>query len=245
MTQTIVDRCILDEIYKFIVYILPCTFPEDQPKLLPRKRKTTHSEEINSTFLTPMASQGPIILTPTSEDSIFDGKNYNLNNSSPLWRTFLNLKQGGSPARSLSGSPSPIALLERRLSGEGIPSAKRIAPEMLPKSGRPRSKSTATDKPKSKTLSRARSRSSDQTNKHSSKDSGSSTFTPITSTALNSNSNSNNNNSNVSPPSGGMLAIPMTHFRPLPITPPRNPYEDQPVIGRQLDPKTLRHLQLK
>lgn len=245
ITQSIVDRCILDEIYKFLVHTLPCSFnfPEDQHKLVPRRRKVTHSEDIGSMFLTPVISQSPIILTPSPEDS-FDGKNYNFNNTSPFWRTFLK-QQGGrvSPGGSLSSSPSPIALLERRLSSEGLPPAKRMATELISKVGRPRSKSMAADKPKKKTPMRSRFRSSDQ----SAKNSSNTTFTPISfdPEALNGNSNNNNNNSNVSPPSVGMLSIPVPQFRPLPITPPRNPYEDQPIMDTKLDPKTLRHLQRK
>lgn len=238
VTQSIVDRCILDEAFKFMVHILPCSFnfPEEH-KLIPRKRKMIHCEEVGSMFLTPVLAQSPIVLTPTQEDA-FDGKSYN---SSPFWRSLL--KQSGrvSPGGSLSSSPSPIAMLERKFPGElGMPSAKRIA-EFMPKAGRPRSKSTATDKPKKKTPSRSRSKSSDQKSgaAHSS-----STFTPINFNpdALSFNMNNNNNNSNVSPPGGNILSLPQ--FKPLPITPPRNPYEDQPIMDRKLDPKTLRHLQL-
>ena len=243
LTQSIVDRCILDEIYKFMVHILPCSFhsADEQHKLLPRKRKIVHSEEIGSMFLTPVLAQSPVVLTPTADD-VLDGKNLNFNNSSPFWRALL--KQSGrvSPGGSLSSSPSPISLLERRFTGElGIPSAKRIAAELLPKTGRPRSKSTA-DKPKKKTSARSRSRSQDQATKNTAVENNSlNTFSPIT---FNQGLNSNNSN-NVSPPSTGILSVPIAHFRPLPITPPRNPYEDQPVMDRQLDPKTLRHLQLK
>ncbi len=255
VTQSIVDRCVLDEIYKFLVHILPCSFSfpdEHHHKLVPRKRKLVHSEEIGSVFLTPVLSQSPILLTPSPEDAM-DGRNINLNNSSPFWRSFL--KQSGgrvSPGGSISGSPSPIAFLERKFVTEGgIPAAKRFASELIPKVGRLRSKSTA-DKPKKKTPVRSRSKSSDQTNKKGVERSGGTpsrpgnTFTPIAFTQGALNSNANNNNSNtVSPPSGGMLTIPVPQFRPLPITPPRNPYEDKPIMDRQLDPKTLRHLQRK
>ena len=225
-----------------MVHILPCAFPEDQHKVVPRKRKIAHSEEISSTFLTPMVSQGSIILTPNPEDSQYEGRNYNFNNSSPFWRTFLNLKQSGrvSPGGSVSSSPSPIALLERKLSGDGAPSSKRIATELLPKVGRPRSKSITTDKLKKKTP-KSSSKGSEQAKNAA--QGLSNTFTPITldSTSL----NSNTNNNNVSPPGNGVLTIPVTQFRPLPITPPRNPFEDQSVSNRHLDPKTLRHLQRK
>ena len=249
ITQSIVDRCILDEIYKFLVHILPCSFsfPEDhhhhQHKYVPRKRKLVHSEEIGSVFLTPVLSQSPILLTPSPEDAM-DGRNANFNNSSPFWRSFL--KQGGrvSPGGSVSGSPSPIAFLERKYAGEGMPASKRFAPEFIPKVGRPRSKSTA-DRPKKKAPVRSRSKSSDQTKKgggEATPSNSGSMFTPITFTPdrLNANTNNSNSNSTVSPPSGGMLTIPVPQFRPLPITPPRNPYEDKPIMDRQLDPKTLR-----
>ena len=102
------------------------------------------------------------------------------NNSSPFWRALL--KQSGrvSPGRSLSSSPSPISLLERCFTGElGIPSAKRIAAELLPKTGRPRSKSTA-DKPKKKTSARSRSRSQDQATKNMAVENNSlNTFSPM------------------------------------------------------------------
>ena len=237
-----------------MVHILPCSFnfPEDQHRQLPRKRKAAHTEEIGSMFLTPMLSQSPILLTPTPEDA-YDGKNFNFNNSSsPFWRSFL--KQGGrvSPGGSLSSSPSPIALLEKRLSGESMPAVKRLAADFASKPGRQRSNSMAVDKSKKKTPLRSRSKSSDQPKKgvpsaegkSSSSSSTLNTFTPIAFAPDALSSNLNNSN-NVSPPSGGMLRIPVPQFRPLPITPPRNPYEDQPVMDRQLDPKTLRHLQLK
>ena len=246
ITQSIVDRLLLEEIVKFMVHILPCSFnfPEDHHRAVPRKRKTAHSEEVGSMFLTPVLSQSPIILTPSPEESS-DGKNYNFNNGT-FWKSIL--KQGGraSPGGSVSGSPSPV--IERKFFSDGAPAAKRIAADILPKQGRPRSHSTA-DKPKKKTSIRSRSKSSDQTKKNAAtadnKSSTANTFTPIAFNpeAVSGNFNSNNN---ISPPSGGVLKIPVPHIKPLPITPPRNPYEleDQPTIDKQLDPKTLRYLQL-
>ena len=112
ITQSIVDRLLLEEIVKFMVHILPCSFnfPEDHHRAVPRKRKTAHSEEVGSMFLTPVLSQSPIILTPSPEES-FDGKNYNFNNGT-FWKSIL--KQGGraSPGGSVSGSPSPV--IERK-----------------------------------------------------------------------------------------------------------------------------------
>lgn len=263
ITQSIVDRTILNEIYKFMVQVLPCSFPEDQHRLIPRKRKVLHSDEIDSTFLTPML-QGPVLFSPT-DDPQQEGKsnsnnnNYcNLNGSStsPFLRAFNLKKQSGriSPTSSLSNSPSPTALLERKLSGEaGIPLAKRLSTEILPKMGRPRSKSMASNKPK-KSLCRSRSKSSEQRNMGNNglasqgqigPSNSNNSFTPITFNTAVLNSNSNNNNNNMSPPAGVMLTVPLAQFRPLPITPPRNPFEDQPIENRQLDPKTLRHLQRK
>jgi len=243
-----------------MIYNLPCSFPEDQYRFIPRKRKLSPVEEVGSSFLTPMVtSQGSVLFPPTDE-SPQDGKSnsnnnnvHNLNSSysSPFLRTLFSLKHGGrtSPGSSLSNSPSPTALLERRLSGDaGVPPpAKRLATEILTKVGRPRSKSTAQEKPK-KAYSRSRTRvnqtegqrigisvSAAQTN------SSSSSFTPICFPGTSINTNSNNN-SNISPPAGAMLSVQHTQFTPLPITPPRNPFEDQPIVNRQLDPKTLRYL---
>ncbi len=245
-----------------MVYNLPCTFPEDQHRILPRKRKVPPVEEVNSSFLTPMVtSQGPV-LCPSSDESPQEGKSNSNNNnvynangsySTPFLRTLFSLKHGGrtSPASSLSSSPSPTAFLERKLSGDaGLPPpAKRLATDMLAKVGRPRLKSMAQEKPK-KGLPRSRSKSSENTSNKIgisvslAQTSGSNTFTPIcfTGASLNSNNSNNSNSCNVSPPGGAMLSVPLTQFRPLPITPPRNPFEDQPVVNRQLDPKTLKYL---
>ena len=264
-TQSIVDRIILNEIYKFMVHILPCSFPEDQHRIIPRKRKIVHSDEISSTFLTPM-SQGPVLFSPT-DDTQQEGKSnsnnnnyYNLNGSStsPFLRTFFNLKKHSgriSPTSSLSNSPSPTVLLERKLSGEvGTPLSKHPSAEILPKMGRPRSKSTASNKSK-KNLCRSRSKSSEQRNNignggiasqgQTGPSNSNNTFTPITFNTAVLNSNSSNNNNSMSPPAGAILTVPLAQFRPLPITPPRNPFEDLSIENRQLDPKTLRHLQWK
>ena len=249
MCQSIVDRCILDKCYEFLVHNLPCSYPDEHSRHSSRKRKISNTEDIGSTFLTPAVTQSSSIPLhhSSSDDQSSEGRNYNFNNSNPLWKTFLSMKQQHGASGSRSGTPSPIALLERKLAQEGVlPAVKKTllsamaetSSGSLPKVGRPRSKSTV-DKPK-KRVGRLRSKSSDQPNKTQANSGG----VPI-SIALNSNSNNSNNNNNsggveTSPP--GLFTIPQAHFRPLPITPPRNPFEDQ-ATNERLDPKTLRHLQ--
>ena len=222
----------MEKMYEFMVHMLPCSYPEEPRHS--RKRKSSHVDEIGSTFLTPAVPQSPIILMSSSDDS---DKNFNFNNSNPLlWRTILNLKHGGrnSPS-SRSGSSSPVPLLDQRsplLEGMFPSAIKRSVVGELPNMGRPRSKSTV-ERPKKKWPMRSRSKSNDQTNPSSApKDS----FIPIPFLAGNSNANNSND---TSPP---QLAIPQAHFRPLPVTPPRNPFED-PM--QKLDPKTLKQLQRK
>ena len=232
----------LDKIYEFLVHNLPCSYPEEHSKHSSRKRKISNTEEIGSTFLTPAITQSSIPLHSSSDDHGGDGKNYNFNNSNPFWKNFLSMRQQHASG-TRSGTPSPIALLEKRLAQEGTPPTVKktlvsmMAETSLPKVGRPRSKS-AVDKPKKKPT-RLRSKSSDQQDKHARFGPNSSEL-PV---AVALNSNANNNNScgmDSSPP--GLLTIPQAHFRPLPITPPRNPFEDQ-ATNEKLDPKTLRHLQ--
>lgn len=250
MCQSIVDRCILDKCYEFLVHNLPCSYPDEHSKHSSRKRKISNTEDIGSTFLTPAVTQSSSIPLhhSSSDDQSGEGRNYNFNNSNPFWKSFLGMKQQHGASGSRSGTPSPIALLEKRLAQEGVlPAMKKTLLSAvaetgsLPKVGRPRSKSTV-DKPK-KRVSRLRSKSSDQPNK-SQDETINSGGIPVT-IALNSNANNNNNNNicssmDSSPP--GLFTIPQAHFRPLPITPPRNPFEDQ-ATNEKLDPKTLRHLQ--
>lgn len=242
--------------YHFIVDILPCSYPQDEPRQ-GRKRKASNPEDFGSSFLTPAVPHSPIVLaSPSAEDHDKD-RNWNLNNSnSLLWKTMLGLKQSTgrySPARSShSGSPSPIPF-DRRGPIDARP-VRRPLIGQLPAVGRPRSKSTA-DKPTRKPTAqtgRSRSKSSDQPaqlQKMAAKrptmlDSEASNESPEAVALLpyiNLAGNTNTNNSiEVSPPQ--FLAVPQAHFRPLPITPPRNPFED---TGHKLDPKTLKHLQLK
>lgn len=249
--QSIVDRCILEKIYEFLVHVLPSSYP-DEPKHN-RRRKSSHTEDIGATFLTPAVPHTPIVLTSPADDGD-SSHNFNFNNSNPLlWKTVLGLRQGrrgsASPA-SRSGSSSPVSSLYEwsAKNREGVPAAKRPLIGELPKVGRPRSKSTTEKQKKKPSAVRNRSKSSD----HSNPPVGnvtpnptlrnpqpSNTFTPIPFLNLAANSNSNNSNSNeISPPQ--ILSLPQTHFRPLPITPPRNPFEDP---AHKLDPKTLKHLQ--
>lgn len=228
-----------------MVHNLPCSYPEEHGKHTSRKRKVSNTEDIGSTFLTPAVTQSSSIpLHSSSDDQSADGKNYNLNNSNPFWKSLLNMRQQHA-ARSRSGTPSPIALLERKLAQEGAtPTMKKalvsaVAETSIPKVGRPRSKSTV-DKPKKKTA-RLRSKSSDQPGKPTG--TGPPPSGPLQVTvALNSNANNNNNSSGLETSPPGLLTIPQAHFRPLPITPPRNPFEDQ-ATNKKLDPKTLKHLQ--
>ena len=228
----------MEKMYEFMVHTLPCSYPEE-PRYS-RKRKSSHVDEIGSTFLTPAVPQSPIILMTASEDS---DKNFNLNNSNPLlWKTILSLKQGGrSSPSSRSSSSSPVPVLDPRSffqDGMTPPSSKRPLVGDLPKMGRPRSKSTV-ERPYKKLPLRSRSKSNDQSNPQKPPAMPRDSFIPIPLLAGNCNSN-NNNSSDVSPPQ--LLAIPQTHFRPLPVTPPRNPFED-PM--QKLDPKTLKQLQRK
>ena len=223
----------LDEVYKFIVYALPCSYPDEQARL-PRKRKGSHTDDIGSAFLTPAVAMSPVRLSPPAEDLPVDGKNANLNNSNPLQKGYMRHSGRVSPAVSNSSStPSPTSVLGKRHHPETQYGRKK---QHLPKIGRPRSKSIS-DTPKKKSNSlRARSTSSDQA-----KPTGSSAGVQFAGSMLALNANCNN--SNISPP--GMLCIPQARIRPLPITPPRNPFAEdvQGSASLKLDPKTLRQLQ--
>lgn len=204
------DRCILDKIQEFLIYSLPCSYPDDQVRLM-RKRKCSQTEDIGSTFLTPVVSHSPIRLTSPIEDSPNppDSKNINLNNSNHFQQ----------PA-SRSGTPSP-AFLSQKMSSVGT---------KISKVGRPRSKSTTSDISHKRATLRSRSTSSDQANRR--------TQSTVTDNML-INLNSNNSNNYTSPP--GILSIPQAAcIRPLPITPPRNPFEDIKTFN--LNPKTLKQL---
>ena len=229
--QSIVDRCMLDEVYKFIVYVLPSSYPDEQTRLS-RKRKGSHTDDIGSAFLTPAVAMSPVRLSSPSEDLPVDSKNVNYNNSNPLHKVYM--RHGGrvSPAIGYrSSTPSPTSLLGKRNHSEMQPARKKAD---LPKIGRPRSKSIS-DTPKKRSNSfRMRSTSSDQAGA-----TGVAAHFAGSVLAL----NTNTNNSNLSPPE--MLSIPQARIRPLPITPPRNPFAEdvQGSTSLKLDPKTLRQLQ--
>lgn len=223
--QSIVDRCFLDKVYDFLVYILPCSYPEDNTRLV-RKRKGSQTDEIGSAFLTPAVAQSPIRLSSPVDE---DGKNVNSNNSNPSHKY---MKHNGSRASSIVSSrstPSPTtSLLSRRHYSE----AKK---REFQKSGRPRSKSMSETSKKTATRIRMQSCGTGQTS------SSSGSFSTLTGSLLA--LNSNVNNSNLSPP--GLLTIPQAHIRPLPITPPRNPFAEdvQGCTSIKLDPKTIKQLQ--
>ena len=141
VTQSMVDRCIQEHFYEFLVHILPCTLPPDAR--INRKRKVSHSmDESANSFLSAAIPCSPIVLNATNDDKE-GGKNSNLNNSNnPLIRTLLGLKSD-----SRSGTPSPVSFASQLLSSS-LPNAKVPGYDLPrigrpPKPGRPRSKSTA------------------------------------------------------------------------------------------------------
>lgn len=206
-----------------MVYNLPSSFPEENKPS--RKRKCSHNDDIGASFLTPAVSQNSIVLSAHSDDSSW---NYNLNNSNTFLKSFLSMRQNAKGGFS-SHSPSPVPF-DMRIELEGGPSSKMSMARDLPKIGRPRSKSTA-DKPKKRLTIHSRSKSIED----------SSLEAPIlgSSFPLELKLNSNNNNSELSSPPQ-LFSIPYTSFKPLPITPPRNPFEGS---SQKLNPKTLKQLQ--
>ena len=215
------DRLVLEKIYGFLFHLLPCSVPDETRQA--KKRKSAHGEDIGSTFLTPSMPQSPIILTasPPFEDS--DGRNFNFNNNSLLWATYLGLQRGSSGSRS--STPSPLCPHERPISGE------------LPRIGRPRSKSLTSDSAGKKSAVGFKSYGGLQGKVLNSEP----PKTPPV-LVLGSNSNNSNNNNSLETSPLHLLSIPSSQILPLPITPPRNPYEDLDHEG--LDPKTLKKLQL-
>lgn len=216
-----------------MVYNLSSSFPDDSKPS--RKRKCSHSDEIGGSFLTPAVSHSSIVLNPHTEDW-----NCNLNNSNTFLKSFLSMRH--STRRGFaSHSPSPIPF-DMRGDSDVPPLAKMPHVGELPKIGRPRSKSTA-ERPKKKITVHSRSKSIEQSASNSATPgvTGAATLTCIPLDTSKLNLNTNNSNSTESSPTQ-LLSIPYTRFRPLPITPPRNPFEDS---CQKLNPKTLKQLQRK
>ena len=211
-----------------MVYNLPSSFP-DEASRPNRKRKASHNEDIGASFLTPAMSHSSIVLNPQSTEE--SNWNCNLNNSNAFLKSFLSMRQN-SRSGFASHSPSPIPF-DSRGSVERQPPTKMQLVGELPKIGRPRSRSAA-DRPRKRVGVQSRSKSIDNS------EPGSDTLTCIPLDT--SNTNSNNNNSADSSPTQ-LLRIPYASFRPLPITPPRNPYADD--SSKTLHPKTLKQLQRK
>ena len=215
-----------------MVYNLSTSFPEESKPI--RKRKSLHNEEIGASFLTPAVSHSSIILNPHSDNPSW---NCNLNNSNAFLKSFLSMRQS-SRGSLYSHSPSPVPF-DMQGDADGPPLAKMPLVGDLPKIGRPRSKSTATERPRKRVTVHSRSKSIEHSSLRAPTPgaAGSATFTciPVDSKL---NSNTNNNSTESSPTQ--LLSISYTRFRPLPITPPRNPYEDS---GQKLNPKTLKQLQ--
>ena len=238
--QSIADRCMLEKIYRFLVYNLPSSFPDETHKTMAtRKRKSSsHCDEISASFLTPAVSSSSIVLNPHPPPAGDDPSwNCNLNNSNAFLKSFLSMRHGSRGSFS-SCSPSPVHFDARGDSERPPPIKIPLVSGDLPKIGRPRSKSTA-DRPKKKAMVHSRSQSIDPSPKTI-------TVVPSTSPAgmevckLNTNNNNNNSNSASSSPTR-LLQIPYTLFQPLPITPPRNPFEGS--SAQKLNPKTLKQLQ--
>lgn len=194
--QSIVDRCILDKVYNFIVHMLPCSYPNEQARLT-RKHKGSHTDEIGSMFLTPAVAQSPIRLCSPVEDLPTDSRNVNSNNSNTP--KYMKHGTGKSPALSNRSTPSPVSLLGKRQHPDTTCRKKPVQSQDLPKVGRPRSKSIS-DPYKRRNPVRPRSCSSDQADTERTLVSG---FPTLTSSLLTLNTNTNNN---ISPP--GLLALP-------------------------------------
>ena len=235
----------LEKIYRFLVYNLPCSFPDEvnKPAVTRKRKSSSHSEEISASFLTPAVSHSAIILNPHPPPSSDDNWNCNLNNSNTFLKSFLSMRHG-SRGSLTSCSPSPVHFDIRGDSDRPPPTKIPLfGGGDLPKIGRPRSKSTA-DRPKKKATVHSRARSIDPSISPGPQTTAAST--PSASTVpdavkLNSNNSNSNCNSASSSPTK-LLQIPYTRFRPLPVTPPRNPFEGS---GQKLNPKTLKQLQRK
>ena len=211
-------------------------FPEETKPS--RKRKSSHNEECGASYLTPAAAQSSITLSAHVEDS---GWNVNLNNSNSFLKSFMSLRNSkvGSVSRSPTSSLSPIPF-DWKSDTEGSMLLK-VSSRESPKIGRPQSKSSV-DKPGKRWPDRSRSCSREQSAPPTQLPGADSInpLSPASPTQVDFHLNSNSNNSSPYFYPTQMLSIPYASFRPLPITPPRNPFED---MGKNLNPKTLKQLQ--
>ena len=243
MCQSIADRCILEKIYWFLIYNLPSSFPDEtnKPPATRKRKSSSHTDEIGASFLTPAVSHSSIVLNPHPQTPGDDPSwNCNLNNSNAFLKSFLSMRHGSRGSFS-SCSPSPVHFDVRGDSDRPPPIKMPLVGGDLPKIGRPRSKSTA-ERPKKKVVTvHSRSRSIDPSS------SPKPTVVPSTTLAGTppadiSKLNTNNNSNSASSSPTRLLQIPYTCFQPLPVTPPRNPFEGS---GQKLNPKTLKQLQRK
>jgi hypothetical protein len=184
--QSIADRCVLEKVYKFMVYNLPSSFPDETNKPN-RKRKLSHNEDIGVSFLTPAVSHSSIVLNPHTEDQ---SSNCNLNNSNAFLKSFLSMRHNAR-GRFGSHSPSPIPF-DLRGDSEGLPFSKMPLVGELPKIGRPRSKSTADRPARKKITVHSRSKSIEQSSSRAAQ--MPKTANTLTCIPLDSSSNSNNPN---------------------------------------------------
>ena len=222
ITQAMLDRLIQDRIYEFLVYLLPCSFPNDAKQT--RKRKLNPEEHCNSE-LSSATPNSAIVLTshPPCEETL-----------SPMLKGLLG--SGKMSVTSLSRNSTATSakgFSHQLISSSDIPPSKLPKIGRPPKNARPRSKSVSVSldqKLKSKSSVRNRSSSSDfQFNSCS----------PVSSPG---NRNNSNNSNEASP--NTLLSI--THFKSqipalLPVTPPKNPYENPNQIS---DPKIRKQLNL-
>ena len=214
------DRLIQDRIYEFLVYILHCNFCVDLR--LARKRKAV-TEEQSTSLLSNATPNSAIVLTahPANDD-----------HGTMLKSLLGGGRLGNTSSGSQSSTSSPSSLAAKMLSQSlyAFPPASKL-PKIgrPPKQCRPRSKSTTSSdsKLKGKTTSRHRSKSGD---------------IPLQPTSpAHSPGNSNCNNSNDASPNT-LLSITQSQIPALlPVTPPKNPYENPNHV---FDPRTLKQLHL-
>ncbi len=221
VTQPILDRLIQDRIYEFLIYVLPCSFPSDIARQF-RKRKSISELDRNDSHLSCPTVNNAIILTAHSPTD---------NGVTPMFKGLLNNSSKISTGRS--STPSSLRPFITTNYHSELPLSKLPKIGRPPKNPRPRSKSTTSSFDQkikgtnNNNILRNRSLSGDHTvnNHYTSPD-----------------SNSNCNNSNDASPNT-LLAI--ANCQPqipglLPITPPKNPFENPnqiscPKIRKQLN----------